>query len=303
MGDLSVYLNGAFVPEREACVSVYDHGLLYGDGVFEGIRAYDGRVFKLHEHVARLYQSAKALALDVPLTRAEMAEVILEACRRNDLHDAYIRPVVTRGVGDLGIDPRRCKAPTVFVLARPLLRLYGDDGYARGLRVVTLSLRRNPPDTQSPNIKSLNYLNNILGKLEANRQGADEGLFLDLRGFVSEATADNIFIVAGGRVLTPPAYNSLRGITRASVLEMAAEAGLPTAETPLTLFDVYNADEVFITGTAAEIAAVVEVDGRVIGDGAPGAVTQRLREAFPAFVRRTGTPIYPEALHPNPVEA
>jgi branched-chain amino acid aminotransferase len=298
MGELKVYLNGAFVPENAAVVSVYDHGLLYGDGVFEGIRAYDGRVFKLHEHVARLYQSAKAIALEIPLAREAFAEVILEACRVNDLRDAYLRPVVTRGPGDLGIDPRRCKAPTVIVIARPVLRLYGADGYAGGLRVVSLSTRRNPPDALNPNIKSLNYLNNILGRLEANRQGADEGLFLDLRGFVSEATADNVFIVSEGCVLTPPVYNSLRGLTRAAVLEIAAELRVPIREAPLTLFDVYNADEVFITGTAAEIAPVIDVDGRTIGDGRPGAVTQRLWEAFPAFVRRTGVAIYTE-----PVEA
>lgn len=296
METLKVYFDGAFVPEHEARVSVFDHGLLYGDGVFEGIRAYDGRVFKLHEHVERLYQSAKAIALEIPMTRAEMADVILQACRENDLRDAYVRPVVTRGVGDLGIDPRRCKAPTVFVLARPLLRLYGEDGYARGLRIVSLATRRNAIDALSPNIKSLNYLNNILGKLEANRQGADEGLFLDAQGFVSEATVDNIFIVSGGRLWTPPVYNSLRGITRAAVIELAAEAGLPVVEAPMALFDVYNADEVFITGTGAEMAGVVEVDGRTIGDGAQGPVTRRLLEAFSAYVRRTGVAIYPETI-------
>lgn len=296
MATLKVYFNGSFVPEHEARVSVYDHGLLYGDGVFEGIRAYEGRVFKLHEHVERLYQSAKAIALDIPLSRAEMADVILQACRENDLRDAYIRPVVTRGVGDLGIDPRRCKAPTVFVLARPLLRLYGDEAYAKGLKVVSLSTRRNPIDCLSPNIKSLNYLNNVLGRIEANRQGADEGLFLDTNGFVSEATADNIFIVSGGRLLTPPVYNSLRGITRASVIEIAEEEGIPVAEVPLALFDVYNADEVFITGTAAEVAPVVEVDGRAIGDGTPGAVTERLWRAFPNYVRRASVAIYPETI-------
>ena len=296
MDTLKVYFNGKFVPEAEARVSVYDHGLLYGDGVFEGIRAYEGRVFKLHEHVDRLYQSAKAIALDIPLTRAEMADVILQSCRENDLHDAYIRPVVTRGVGDLGIDPRRCKEPTVFVLARPLLRLYGDDRYAQGLKVVSLSARRNPIDCLSPNIKSLNYLNNVIGRLEANRQGADEGLFLDTSGFVSEATADNLFIVSAGRLLTPPAYNSLRGITRASVIDLAAAEGIPVQEAPLTLFDVYNADEVFITGTAAEVAPVVEVDGRSIADGKPGQITGRLWKAFPAYVRRESTAVYPETV-------
>jgi branched-chain amino acid aminotransferase len=299
MTEYKVWLNGRFVPESEARISVYDHGFLYGDGVFEGIRAYNGRIFRLEEHVERLYESAKAINLEIPMTRAEMAELLLEACRVNNLRNAYLRPIVARGVGDLGLDPRKCKTPTVIVLAREFGALYGDK-YEKGLRLCTVSVRRNSPNSLSPNIKSLNYLNNILARLEVNSQGMDEGIMLDLNGFVSEATADNIFLVKKGVVVTPPTYNSLKGITRAAVIEIAKELGHPVEEQPITMFDVYAADEVFITGTAAEIAPCVEVDHRVIGEGRPGRVTKHLIEGFRRVTTTTGTTIFPaEAAHPK----
>jgi branched-chain amino acid aminotransferase len=226
------------------------------------------------------------------MTKAEMAELLLEACRVNGLRDAYLRPIVARGVGDLGLDPRKCKEPTVIVLARSFGALYGDK-YEKGLKLCTVSTRRNSPNSVSPNIKSLNYLNNILARIEVNAQGMDEGIMLDLNGFVSEATADNIFIVKRGTLVTPPTYNSLKGITRQAVIDIAREQEIPVEETPITMFDVYSADEVFITGTAAEIAPCVEVDHRVIGEGKPGRVTKALIEGFRRVTTTTGTPIFP----------
>ncbi len=291
--DYKVFLNGEFVPEAEAKVSVYDHGFLYGDGVFEGIRAYNGRVFKLHEHVDRLFASANAIQLPIPYTKGEMAELILEACRVNDLRDAYIRPIVARGVGDLGLDPRKCKNQTVTIIAREFGALYGDK-YERGLTLVTCATRRNPPECVSPNIKSLNYLNNILARIEVNRANADEGIMLDLNGFVSEATADNVFIVRSGVLYTPPVATSLDGITRATVIEVAKNEGFEVVEKPLTMFDVYSADELFITGTAAEVAPCVIVDERPIGEGIPGVVTRQLMRAFHKFAQSSGSTIYPD---------
>ena len=293
MAEYKVYLNGKFVPEAEATISVYDHGFLYGDGVFEGIRAYHGRIFRLKEHVDRLYESAKAIALEIPMTKDEMAALLLESCRVNGLRNAYVRPIVARGVGDLGLDPRKCRHPTVVVLAREFGALYGDK-YEKGLRLCTVSVRRNSPNSLSPNIKSLNYLNNILARLEVNAQGCDEGIMLDLQGFVSEATADNIFLVKNGVVITPPTYNSLKGITRQAVVDIARELGYEVHETPLTMFDVYNADEVFITGTAAEIAPCVVVDDRQVGEGRPGPITKHLIEGFRKLTATSGTPIFPE---------
>ena len=290
MAEYKVYVNGKFVPESEAKVSVYDHGFLYGDGVFEGIRAYNGRIFRLEDHVDRLYESAKAIALEIPMTREEMAELLLEACRVNNLKNAYLRPIVARGVGDLGLDPRRCKAPTVIVIAREFGALYGDK-YEKGLKLCTVSVRRNSPNSISPNIKSLNYLNNILARIEVNAQGCDEGIMLDLNGFVSEATADNIFLIKKGAVITPPTYNSLKGITRQAVIDIAKDLGYEVREEPITMFDVYAADEVFITGTAAEIAPCVNIDNRIIGSGAPGNVTKHLIEGFRKLTTSTGTPI------------
>ena len=274
-----IYLNGEYVPRSQAKVSVFDHGLLYGDGVFEGIRAYSKRVFKLNEHVARLYDSARAIDLKIPHTKQEFAELILETCRRNKLTDAYIRPIVTRGVGDMGLNPLKCKEPTVIIVAYPFAPLYGDK-YERGMRLVTASVRRNPPDCISPNIKSLNYLNNILAVIQSNQKGADEALFLDKEGYVSEASADNIFVIKGGKVFTPPTVTNLNGITRATVLELCEKMKLPTKETQMTLFEVYSADEVFMTGTAAEVTPVREVDRRQIGAGMRGPITKALQAAF-----------------------
>jgi branched-chain amino acid aminotransferase len=289
-----VFLNGAFLPESEARVSVFDHGFLYGDGVFEGIRAYNGRVFKLDDHLDRLYDSAKGIDLVIPYTKAEFKELVLETCRLNGVKDGYIRPVVSRGAGDLGLDPRKCKSATVVVIARPTISLYPKEKYERGLTLVTVSARRTPPQCLSPNIKSLNYLNNILGRIEANHTNADEGLMLDVQGFVSEATADNIFLVRRGIVSTPPAHNTLKGITRRAVKEVCQMEGYTVEEHPIALFDVYTAEEVFITGTAAEVCPVAVVDGKKIGDGVPGPVTKHIMAAFQRFARSTGTPIYPD---------
>ncbi|HRD25857.1 MAG: branched-chain-amino-acid transaminase [Methanoculleus sp.] len=285
-----IYLDGRFVPEEEARVSVFDHGLLYGDGVFEGIRAYNGKIFRLDEHLARLYDSAKAIDLAIPLTKAEMTEVIKETLRRNSLRDAYIRPIVTRGKGDLGLDPLKCAKPTVIVIAVTWGAMYGDL-YEKGLRAICVSVRRTPPESMPPNVKSLNYLNNILAKIEANHRGVDEAIFFDTRGHVSEGSGDNIFVVKDGVIITPPTLNNLRGITRMVVLEIAASMGITLLERDLGYFDLYTADEVFVTGTAAEVAPIREIDGRVIGNGKPGPITRQLMAAFRTATQKEGTPI------------
>jgi branched-chain amino acid aminotransferase len=289
--ELLVYIDGRFVPESEAKISVFDHGFLYGDGVFEGIRAYDGRVFRLREHLDRLYDSARAINLEIPLSKEEFENVILETLRRNGLRDAYIRPIVSRGVGDLGLDPRKCKKPTVIVITKPWGKLYGDL-YSRGLKAVTVAVRRNSFDALPPNIKSLNYLNNVLAKIEANVKGGDEAIFLDRNGYVSEGSGDNIFVVKRGKITTPPTINNLRGITREVVIEIIQRIGIPFSEANLGLYDLYTADEVFVTGTAAEVAPIVEIDGRVIGDGRPGKITKQIMEEFEKVTRTEGTPIY-----------
>lgn len=288
-----VYVNGSFVPRDQAVVSVFDHGLLYGDGVFEGIRAYGGRVFRLEAHVRRLYDSAQAIMLDIPMTQEEMCEAILETLRRNNLRDAYIRPVVTRGVGDLGLDPRKCPKPTVIIIAVKWDAMYGNL-YEVGLNAITVTVRRNSPAALPPNIKSLNYLNNILAKIEANIKGGDEAIFLDAEGTISEGSGDNIFIVRDGRIYTPPTLNNLKGITREVVLELANRNGIPVHETRLGLFDLYTAEEIFVTGTAAEIAPVSRIDGRVIGNGKPGPLTKLLMKLFRECTESEGTPIYKE---------
>jgi len=284
-------LDGKFVPKSEAKVSVYDHGFLYGDGVFEGIRAYNGRVFKLKEHVDRLYDSAKAIAMDIPLTKEEMSEAILETLRKNNLKDAYIRPVVSRGVGDLGLDPRNCGKPCVVVIAQGWGAMYGDL-YEVGLKAVSVCVRRNAPDAISPNIKSLNYLNNILAKIEANEKGGDEAIFLDHNGFVCEGSGDNIFVVKNNKVLTPYTISNLKGVTRATAIELLDEMGYKVIEANLGLFDLYTADEVFVTGTAAEAAPITRLDGRVIGTGKPGPMTLKMAKAFEKITQSTGAPIY-----------
>ena len=287
-----VYVNGRFVSREDATVSVYDHGFLYGDGVFEGIRCYAGRVFKLDEHVARLFESAHTLKLEIPVSRAEMTAAIVETVRRSGLRDAYIRPVVSRGPGDLGIDPRKCPKANLVIIVDSI-QLYPEDAYRKGLRVVTTSTRQRPVDVLNPRVKTCNYLNNIMARLETNLAGVDEGLMLTADGYVAECTADNIFVVRGGRVLTPPAYlGILQGITRQTVLDLCGTLGTPSAEQVITLHDVYAADECFLSGTGAELGPVVEVDGRKIGSGTPGPVTLKILAAFRALAAREGTPVY-----------
>jgi branched-chain amino acid aminotransferase len=292
MSELLIYYNGDFVPKSQATTSVYDHGFLYGDGVFEGIRAYNGRVFKLREHVDRLYDSAKAIALEIPISREEMEEAILETLRKNNLADAYIRPIVSRGVGDLGLDPRKCPKPNIYIISQEWGAMYGDL-YEVGLTGVTVSVRRNSCDALSPNIKSLNYLNNILAKIEANEKGGDEAIFFDQNGYLSEGSGDNIFIIKNGKVYTPPTINNLKGITRATAIELLVDLGIETHVENLGMFDLYTADEIFVTGTAAEAAPLVKVDGRPIGDGKPGPVTKKMVVAFEKITTTTGTPINP----------
>jgi branched-chain amino acid aminotransferase len=284
-----VYVSGTFRPAAEATVSVFDHGLLYGDGVFEGLRAYNGRVFKLERHIERLFDSARAIRLHIPHTPEEVCGIVVDSCRRNGIADGYIRLVVTRGAGDLGIDPRTCPRAELFVIVKPSLSIYRAPSH--GIRVVTSTFRRNSPQTLSPSIKSLNYLNNILARIEANDRGADEALMLDVNGYVAEASVDNFFIVAGRALLTPPAATNLKGVTRETLLEIAGSLGIDAAEQPFTLFDVWTAREAFICGTAAEVVPVVSVDDRPIGDGSVGPVTSRIMGAYHDLVRAEGTPI------------
>ncbi|MCE5297841.1 MAG: branched-chain-amino-acid transaminase [Methanoregulaceae archaeon] len=286
-----IYIDGKYVPREEARISVFDHGFLYGDGVFEGIRAYNGRVFRLQEHLDRLYDSARTIDLAVPVSKEEMGEIILETLRRNKLKDGYIRPLVSRGVGDLGLDPRKCPKASVIVIAVEWGAMYGDL-YEKGLKAITVSIRRNPADALPPNVKSLNYLNNILAKIEANYKGGDEAIFFDTNGYIAEGSGDNIFVVKNGVILTPPTLNNLRGITRAVVLELAKSHGITLVEQNLGYYDMYSADEVFVTGTAAEVAPIVLIDGRSIGTGRPGPVTRQLMAAFKAVTETEGTPIY-----------
>lgn len=284
-----IFVSGRFHPAGEAAVSVLDHGLLYGDGVFEGIRAYNGRVFKLERHIERLFQSARALRLTIPQTPDALVEIVLECCRQNALVDGYIRLIVTRGPGDLGIDPRSCPHPEVIVIAQPRMALY--ERTTGGIAVVTSSFRRPAPDTVSPSIKSLNYVNNVLARMEASERGADEALLLDANGFVSEASADNVFLVTANGLATPPVATNLGGITRETVIEIAQSINVPCQERFFNLFEVWTAREVFICGTGAEIVGVRTVDGRPIGDGAVGPVTRRFIERYAEVVRTTGTPI------------
>ena len=285
---MKIYLNGAFVDRSKALVSVFDHGLLYGDGVFEGIRSYDGLIFKLSQHIERLYESAHTIMLAIPMTKAAMAEVVKRSLRVNRLYNAYIRLVVTRGVGDLGLDPRKCARPTVFAIADKI-RLYPKSLYERGLSLITVATQRNVPEALNPQIKSLNYLNNILAKIEAINAGYEEAIMLSHSGYVTECTGENLFIVKGRQLLTPPPYiGVLRGITRGTVMDLGARARLTVREEMLTRHDLFNADEVFLTGTAAEIVPVVKIDGRRIGSGRPGAVTKQLQAAFRQVTKTDG---------------
>jgi branched-chain amino acid aminotransferase len=293
-----VYVNGSFRPAADATVNVFDHGLLYGDGVFEGLRAYNGRIFKLERHIDRLFDSARALRLAIPHTHADLCGIVVEACRRNDITDGYIRLLVTRGPGDLGVDPRSCAQPQLIVIVKRSLSIYRAPG--AGIRVVTSTFRRNPPDALSPSIKSLNYLNNILARIEANDRNADEALLLDANGYVAEATVDNVFIVTGSGLVTPPTATNLNGITRETIVEIASALGIRADERPFTLFEVWSAREAFICGTAAEVVPVVSVDDRTIGAGVVGPITTRMAAAYHERVRSEGTPIQP---HRPEVEA
>ena len=290
---MKIYIDGQFYAKEDAKISVFDHGLLYGDGVFEGIRAYHGRVFRLTDHIDRLYDSAKAILLTIPLERAEMERVVVESCRVNGIKDGYIRLVVTRGVGDLGLNPNKCPKATVFCIATGI-SIYPPEVYQKGLKIITASTQRIGPASLSPAIKSLNYLNQVLARIEGNLAGADELIVLNHEGYVAECTADNIFIIKKDSIMTPPvSAGALGGITRRAVMELGEKLGKPIQETNMTRYDLWVADEMFLTGTAAEVVPVREVDGRIIGDGKPGEVTRQFTEAFHDLTRSTGTPIFP----------
>jgi len=290
-----VYIDGKYYPKSEAKISVFDHGFLYGDGVFEGIRAYNGVVFKLKEHISRLYQSAHAMTLQIPLTKEQMVNAVVETLRKNKLKDAYIRLVVSRGTGDLGLDPRKCPEPTVVIITGAIV-LHGNEAKEKGVTALISWVRRHPVDSTSHEIKSLNYLNSIMAKIEANNVGMDEAICLDKNGFVSEGTAENIFIVKNGRILTPPAYSgALSGITAQVVAKIATRLGVDVIESNITPYQLFNADEVFFTGTAAEIVPIREVNSRRIGSGKPGPITRQLMEEFQKVIvdPREGVAIYP----------
>ncbi|XJZ27843.1 branched-chain-amino-acid transaminase [Bacillota bacterium Lsc_1132] len=293
MGSQWIFLGGQFVKKEEAVVSVYDHGFLYGDGVFEGIRVYDGNIFKLDAHLKRLYESAQSIMIQIPYTKEEMTQYIVETIQKNQLQTAYIRLVVSRGVGNLGLDPRSCSNPRVIIIAEEL-SMYPKEFYQRGIKIASVASRRNRPDVLSPQVKSLNYLNNILVKIEATQAGVEEALMLNDQGYVTEGSADNIFIVKNGILFTPPVYlGALEGVTRNAIMEIAKKNGYELKEMPFTRHDVYTADEVFLTGTAVEVIAVIEVDGRTISDGKPGKVTHHLLEEFRRVVTADGVQCYP----------
>lgn len=288
---MQIYIDGEFYSKEDAKLSVFDHGLLYGDGVFEGIRTYNGRVFELDPHIDRLYASAQMIALEIPLSRDELVEALMETIRRNDCMNGYIRLVVTRGVGDLGLNPNKCPKATVFCIAGGIT-LYPPEAYEKGFKVQTLATRRNETQAVNPQAKTLNYLNNVMGALELRGADVNEGLFLTTSGYVCECTADNFFLVKGHKLMTPhPALGALGGVTRAVVMRLAAGMGLTVEEGFYTLFDVYNADESFLTGTGAEVGPIVEIDRRKIGAGVPGPVTKELISRFHAYARSTGTPV------------
>jgi branched-chain amino acid aminotransferase len=290
--NLKIYIDGNFYDQAEAKISVFDHGLLYGDGLFEGIRFYNDRVFRLDQHITRLWGSSKAIALEVPISKSELIAATLETIRQNDLHDGYIRLIVTRGTGSLGLSPDSCRRPSVIIIAATIA-LYPEDLYQKGLTMVTCSTRRTSPAALSPRIKSLNYLNNVLAKLEAQNAGAGEGLMLNEQGYVAECTGDNIFIVRSGQLSTPHLNSGiLEGVTRAVVFDLAEELKIRTIECELTKYDIYTAEECFLTGTAAEVIPAVQLDRRLIGSGQPGPVTLKFIESFRELTRTTGTPIY-----------
>ncbi|RRJ61536.1 branched-chain-amino-acid transaminase [Paenibacillus oralis] len=292
MAEQVIYLDGQFVTKDAAKVSVFDHGFLYGDGIFEGIRIYNGNIFKCKEHLDRLYDSAKSIMLDIPLTYQEMEDALVETLRRNELRSGYIRLIVSRGAGNLGLDPNRCPKATVVIIVEQLA-IYSEEAYKTGLKAVSVSTRRNVPDALNPKIKSLNYLNNVLVKIQSNLAGAGEAIMMNAQGYVTEGSGDNIFIVKNGVITTPPCYlGALEGITRQAIIEICERKGYKLKEEPFTLHDVYVADEVFLTGTAAEVIAVREVDGRVIGEGHAGPVTLKLLKEFRAIVDQDGLKVW-----------
>jgi branched-chain amino acid aminotransferase len=289
---MKIYIDGEFYDKEHAKLSVFDHGLLYGDGIFEGIRFYDGRVFRLDEHLRRLDHSARAIALTLPMSIAEIKEATLETIRQNGLRDGYIRLVVTRGCGDLGLSPLLCPKATIFIIAATIT-LYPEEKYINGLEVVTCSTRRIAHGALSPMVKSLNYLNNVMAKFEALKAGAGEGLMLNEQGYVAECTGDNVFAVHDGKIFTPSiSSGALAGVTRAVVFEIAASMGIEVTENQMTRYDIYTADECFLTGTAAEVIPVVCLDHRPIGSGHPGPLTRDLISRFRELTRSSGTPIY-----------
>jgi len=290
--EAKIYIDGKFYPEANAKVSVFDHGLLYGDGIFEGIRFYNGRVFRLEQHLERLWNSARSICLDIPMTRQEMTEALLETIRQNHLREGYIRLVVTRGVGNLGLNPEQCKNPSVIIIAATIA-LYHEDFYRKGLSIVTVATRRSNPASLNPAVKSLNYLNNVMARIEANLASADEALMLNDAGNVAECTADNVFIIKHGQIFTPPTTaGALEGITRSVVSDIAGEFDIKVIEADFTRHDIFVADECFLTGTAAEIVPVVKADGRIIGNGKPGPITTRIIARFREMTHQTGTPIF-----------
>jgi len=289
-----VYIDGKYYPKSEAKISVYDHGLLYGDGVFEGIRAYHGIVFHLKEHIDRLYRSAHPILLKIPLTKSQLTEAVLKTLKKNNLANAYIRLVVTRGVGDLGLDPRKCPKATVIIITESMLQLNSPEALANGITTTITWVKRNPVDAATHEIKSLNYLNSVLGKIEANNTGADEAICLNKTGYVCEGVGENIFIVRDGEIITPPVSSgALNGITRAVIIRLAKKLGIEVTERNITPNELFTADEAFFTGTAAEVAPIREVNKRVIGAGKPGPVTKRIMQEFEKATKdpNEGTPI------------
>ena len=284
--ELAVYVDGKFYPKSAAKVSVYDHGLLYGDGVFEGIRAYDGVVFKLNEHIERLFKSAHTIMLQIPITQKEMIKAVLDTLKKNQLKDSYIRLVVTRGIGDLGLDPRKCPKATIIIITEPVITLHSREKIEKGITAMITWVKRDPVDATTHEVKSLNYLNSILAKIESNTAGVDEAICLDKTGFVCEGVAENIFVVKDEKIMTPlTSTGALRGITRNVVMQIAEKLRHPMLERNLTANDLFTADEVFLTGTAAEITPVREVNKRVIGNGKPGSITKRLMQELSRMVR------------------
>ena len=288
---MKVYINGKFYSEKNSKISVFDHGLLYGDGVFEGIRAYHGRVFKLKEHIDRLFYSAKAILLNIPMSKQQLMDATVETCRKNNLNDGYVRLVVTRGAGTLGLNPDRCSNPQVIIIA-DTIQLYPASLYKKGMEIVTVATTRNHHNAVNPAIKSLNYLNNILAKIEANTAGYEEAIMLNSEGYVAECTGDNLFIIKDNQMFTPSlSSGALHGITRQTSIDLVGELGVPTSEPNLTRYDLYNADECFLTGTGAEIVPVVKIDERKIGNGKPGKITKKLVKAYQELTKVSGETI------------